>query len=103
MECKGPRFVNCPIRFKRERKQSFWKFTSEIANELKIYIKEIMQNAAERDRTSGECERQGKGDGAQNAESLQQQCNCCYIEQCRNNDDSEGEKNNKEKSRFDEI
>lgn len=35
--------------------------------------------------------------------ALQQQCNCCYIEQCRNNDDSEGEKNNKEKSRFDEI
>lgn len=41
---------------------------SEIANELKIYIEEITQNAAERDRTSGKYERQVKGDGAQNAE-----------------------------------
>lgn len=38
---------------------------SEIANELKIYIEEITQNAAERDRTSGKYERQVKGDGAQ--------------------------------------
>lgn len=37
---------------------------SEIANELKIYIEEITQNAAERDRTSGKYERQVKGDGA---------------------------------------
>lgn len=78
---------------------------SEIANELKIYIEEITQNAAERDRASGKYRRQvKKGDGERRMlRALQQQCNCCYTELCRNNDDSEGEKNNKEKSRFDEI
>lgn len=75
---------------------------SEIANELKIYIEEI-RRMQQRDRTSGKYERQVKEMERRMLRALQQQCNCCYTELCRNNDDSEGEKITRKNPRFDEI